>query len=202
MTMAEWVDKMLLQPTPAVFRNRIIGKLTQAQDAIERGRADITDFRANSKERYEARMKNMEADFNAGRNEAVAEMGDLAQLREIKPTDTAEQRVAAEAHNARIRKAAEQYDSLVAAPKDSKTAGKLLAKAVQSDVLMGLYQEAQAEVKALRAKVDGIKAAGSHSAAGDHTVMGQDKPSMGDMLKKPTDTALNDLFKANPALTP
>ena len=199
MSMADWVDKMLLAPTPAVIRNRILGKLTTAQDALERGRAELQDFQANAKERWETRMKTMESDFNAGRDAAIAEAGDLAKPITISPTATPEERVAAEAHNEVLRKAATQYEEYLKANKDPKMAGRLLAKATQADVVLRAYNEAQATIKVLRDKLAGIKSAGSHSQAGDHApAPGQEKPPMTDLLKKSTESAMNDLFKTQP----
>jgi hypothetical protein len=191
----------LLAPTPAVFRNRIVGKLTMAQDAIERGRAELADFQANAKERWETRMKTMESEFNSGRDSAIAEAGELAKPITISPTATPEERVAAEAHNEVLRKAATQYDEYIKANKDPKMAGRLLAKATQADVILRAYNEAQAQIKVLKDKLSGIKAAGSHSLAGDHAPAGTpDKPSHSDLLKKSTESAMNDLFKTQPGM--
>jgi hypothetical protein len=201
MTMAEWVEKQLLGPTPAVFKNRIIGKITQAQDAIERGRTDLQDFQANAKERWETKMQKMKADFESGANEAIAEIGDLGKPIVVSATATPEERVKAEAHNARLKTAADQYNTYLYANKDPKTAGKLLAKATQSDVVYHMYLESQAKVKALEERLTGIKASGSHSLAGDHAPAGTpDKPSMTDLLKKSTESAMNDLFKTQPGM--
>src|SRR6266576_4997226 len=83
MTIAEWLEDKIIGKTPAVFRNRIVQKLSAAADTIEKGRSELADFQQNSQARFDAKMKKLTEDFNAGADTARAALGDLAKVKDI-----------------------------------------------------------------------------------------------------------------------
>lgn len=199
MTMAEWVDKFLLAKTPGVFRNRINSKLANAVDLIERGRGEIEDFRANSQQRHEQRMQKQTQLFDEGRKAALSELGDLAQPKTIPATATAVERQAIEAHNKIIAQANETFQTYLQSAKDPQTAGKVLVKATQADVLLSLHRQDQALIKQLQDRLNGIKAAGSHSQAGNNTPPpGVTPPDKNALLHQSTEQAMAGLFNTQP----
>jgi hypothetical protein len=140
-------------------------------------------------------MQKLTEEFNSGRDEAIAALGDLVKPSVIDASDSAEVRTEKEAHNNLIKEAEGKYAELLKISQQPKTAGSILVKATQADMLLKMFNAEKAKTADLQSRLDKIKASGSHSVAGDHTPPpGPEKPSMGDLLKKPTDQALGDLF--------
>jgi hypothetical protein len=195
-TMADYIEQTLLANTPEVFRRRIIGKISAAHDIIDKANRELEDWHQNSSQRYEARMKKMSEDFKAGRDGVIASLGDLAKSKTIPSDATAEQRLAIEAHNTRLRDAEAKFNQYVNSPYDARMAGEVTAKAAQADVIKGMYDEAQAQIKSLQEQLDSQKAAGSHSLAGmSSPPIGPSKPTSSDLLKTSTEKAMEELFR-------
>jgi hypothetical protein len=194
-TLADWLESSILGRINTVARNRIMGKLANATDLIDKGQRELADWRENGQKRYEARMQKLTEEFNSGRDEAIAALGDLVKPSVIDASDSAEVRTEKEAHNNLLKEAEIKYAELLKISQQPKTAGNILVKATQADMLLKMFNAEKAKTADLQSRLDKIKASGSHSVAGDHTPPpGPEKPSMGDLLKKPTDQALGDLF--------
>jgi hypothetical protein len=202
MTMAEWVENYLLARTPTVFRNRILANLTAAQDTIEKGRAELEDWKANSQQRYEARVNAIKELFNAGADEARAAIGEIAKPKTIPADATAEQRQQIEAHNRLVAEGEQKFGELLKTHQDPKQAGAILVKAAQADMLLKMHESDQATIRSLNDRIARMTASGAHSQAGNNTPPpGAEKPSMGDLLKQPTETAMEGHFR-NLSVTP
>lgn len=194
-TLSDWVSKELLERTPSLYKNRIMGRLTSALDLLEKGQKEMSDFQGNAKERFEARQQKLQAEFNSGRDEAIAKLGDLVKPKTPTATATAEERLQIEAHNNRLKQAEQVFADYFQKSADPRVGGEILVKASQADVLLGLYNDAQANVKALQAQLDQIKGSGSHSKAGQHTQPSAPTPTTPfDLLKKSTPSALSELL--------
>jgi len=203
LTFSDWVNDVLLRKTPAAYRTRIMGKLSSAADILEKGRSVLQDWQANSKERFDQKMKQIATEFEAGKAETIASLGDLAKPKAVTNEMQPEQREAAEAHNARLQKATEKFTELSQkAQGNPKVAAEILVKATQADVLTGYVKELEGTVAKLNDRIKKITAAGSHSVAGDKTAPGPaDKPEMATLLKTSTEDAMSNLFKTVPAGT-
>jgi hypothetical protein len=195
-TGAQWVNDVLLEKTPSFHRNRIIGELTNALNIQDRAQRELQDFQGNAKARYEARMQKLTEDFNAGRDSALAELGDLAKPKTVPPTATAEERAEIEAHNDLLRKAETRFNEYMKASQDPKVAGAIMVRATQADVLLTENKALQARVAALQDTVNRIKAAGATSQAGDHTAPPPATPAQTpkDLLRTTDSKALGDLL--------
>lgn len=196
-TMAEWLEESILGRINTVTRNRLMSKLAGATDILEKGQKELTDWRENGQKRYEMRMRKLTEDFNSGRDEAIRSLGDLVKPKTIDASMSAEDRVAAEQHNSLLRQAEQKYTDYLKISQQPKTAGEILVKATQADMILSLYSQEKAKTKDLQERLDRVKASGAHSQAGDHTPpAGQQPPVMSDLLKKPTDQAMNELFNS------
>lgn len=188
-TLADWVNDTLLPKTPAVFRNRILTKLTHAADLMDQGNKELTDWQTNSKERWEARQNKMKESFTRGQQKALADLGDLAKPKSIPADATPEQRAEAEAHNSRLKTAETKLQEYLTRPSDPEAHGELLIKATQADALLAWNKELLGKLQAAEQRLTDIKAAGSHSQAGSHTPPpGPVTPTVQDMLKQSNDS--------------
>lgn len=195
-TLAEWVENTLLAATPTVYRTRILGKLSAAMDAMEKGNKELSDWQGSAKQRFEAKANKLKQDFEAGRTAAMEALGDLAKPKTIAADATPEQRAESEAHNARLKEAETKFTDYWKRSGDPKTAGEILVKATQTDVVMGENSALKNLVVDLRKQLDSIKASGSHQSAGIHAPPSNqtNKQNPGELLKLPTDKAMNELF--------
>jgi autonomous glycyl radical cofactor GrcA len=194
-TLAEWVNDVLLPKTPLVFRNRIIAKLTGAMDVMERGNKELSDWQSNSKERWEAKQLKVREGFIKGQTKALSEIGDLAKPRQIPSDATPELRAEIDTHNNRLRTAEKRFNEYLQQGNNPEMHGEILVKATQADLLMGWNKELQTKLAAAEKRISEIKAAGSHSQAGQHTAP-ESKPqvNMQDLLKQDDSKALHGIM--------
>lgn len=195
MTAQQWVEDVLLAKTPTFHRNRALGELTNALNVQDKASRELQDFQGAAKERWEAKMQKLTTEFNAGRDAAIAELGDTVKERAVSPTASPEERAEIEAHNTRLRNAAAKFNEYMKTSQDPKVAGALLVKATQADVLLEANKVLEAKVASLQTRLNDIKAAGSHSRAGDSTPPpAPAKATPADLLKIPDNKALGDLL--------
>lgn len=191
----QWVNDELLGRTPIFHRNRALGELTNALNLQDKAAKELQSFRSQGEERYKAKIEKFRTEFDAGRDAAIAELGEEAQPKAVTATMTAEERLSAEAHNTRLREAAARFEEYIKTSQDPKVSGRIVVKATQADVLFAANQELKATNAQLRQELDSIKAAGDHSHAGDSTPPpGPTQITPKDLLKTPDSKALSDLL--------
>ena len=195
-TAQQWVNDELFGRTPIFHKNRALGELTNALNLQDKASRELQDFQTKGKERWEAKVQKFRTEFDAGRDEAIAELGDAVKPKVASPTATAEERLAIEAHNNRLREAEARFTEYIKTSQDPKVSGRIVVKATQADVLAATNKELEAQVASLTQRLNDIKAAGSTSQAGDHTVtppaVTQQTPK--DLLRINDQKALSDLL--------
>ncbi len=195
-TAQQWVNDELFGRTPIFHKNRALGELTNALNIQDKANRELQDFQTKGKERWEAKVQKFRTEFDAGRDEAIAELGDAVKPKIASPTATAEEKLAIEAHNKRLAEAAARFEEYIKTSQDPKVSGKIVVKATQADVLAAANKELEAQVASLTDRINKIKAAGNTSQAGDHTVtppaVTQQTPK--DLLRTPDQKALSDLL--------
>jgi hypothetical protein len=195
LTAQQWINDELLARTPMFHRNRALGELTNALNTQDKANKELQAFHSQGEERYKAKVEKFTTEFNAGRDEALAELGDIAKPIAVLPTMTAEERLVADNHNARIKQAEAKFAEYIKTSQDPKVSGRIVVKATQADVLAAVNKDLQAQVTSLQEYVNKIKAAGSTSQAGDLTPPPAPTiPSPKDLLRIPDGKALSDLL--------